>query len=979
MNMYSLAQKKAAFTLLAVFFIVLTCTGQEYNYINYDTKDGLPSSTIYNGVQSKDGFIWFATENGLSRFDGKHFTNFTTRDGLPDNDIVNVFVDSKNRVWALPFKPAIAYYEKGILHNSVNDSILHKLDINSFIFDIQEDKAGNLILRELNAIHIIYPNGKTKSIKQLNGRVLSVINSTSGLDENGDYKMLVSTNPDSLFYPVQNRLEPFTNDRGGSFNFLGPQFNISGAVDPLRTTDRIYINNKLVKELVTPRNILSLSPAGPYQIAYNTSNGVWVYNIKTGEGLHHFLPKEAIHSTFTDKENNTWFCTKLSGIYRLPSLQIKSKKFFSGSTELGVYCIAKAANSIIIGTDWEAIWKKDTADTFTRFTMAGNIVPSGKIVALIPGRNNQLIIGSNFIQRGTIIGNSINIKEKWVAAVSLKSCVATTKGLLAALSQGTILIDYSFVNTNNFVIDQRSTCAIEIEKDSGFYIGTLKGLYYKSYNNKAELLGVKFPVLSNRIKSLAIGSDNTLWIGTIGGGVVALKNQQIKYIITEKDGLTSNNCLSIFAGKEEVWIGTDKGLNRMQVNKKGVQVTNYTMYDGLCSNIIETIYVDSTVVYAGTQKGLSYFNPDKISFSSSCDLLFTGLYVSGKYMAYDSTDFSLPHKNNDIQFEFAGISFKSAGDITYRYRLLGLHTDWKTTTENSLSFPSLPSGSYTLQLKAINKYGVQSPLKEISFKIQKLLWEKTGFIVLAGLLTLLAVWQLFLWRIRIVKRKESEKTKLRQHMAELEQTALRAQMNPHFIFNCLNSIQHILAEKGAGEAGKYIATFSAIIRQTLDYSGRQLITLQEEISYLNNYLSLQQMRFSHGFNYFIHTDETIDLHTTFIPSMLLQPFLENSIQHGIAGKRNGQGIITVSITEQNNSLLCSLEDNGIGREKGMQQKTEDANGHHEPKGIPITMSRIAAYNQLFNCNITLRAEDIISKEDIVEGTRIQIFIPLDMV
>lgn len=222
-----------------------------------------------------------------------------------------------------------------------------------------------------------------------------------------------------------------------------------------------------------------------------------------------------------------------------------------------------------------------------------------------------------------------------------------------------------------------------------------------------------------------------------------------------------------------------------------------------------------------------------------------------------------------------------------------------------------------------------------------------------------------------------DKNNISQKITELEQTALRAQMNPHFIFNCLNSIQHILAEKGAVEAGKYITTFSTIIRQTLDYSGRQLISLKEEISYLNNYLSLQQMRFNHGFNYFIHIDEVIDQYNALIPSMLLQPFLENSIQHGIANKKDGKGTVTVRI-EQKDMLICTLEDNGIGREKGIQQKLQMAGEQYESKGIPITMNRINAYNQLFQCNIAVRAEDIKSKDDTIEGTRTLISIPLDI-
>src|SRR5450631_691588 len=120
-------------------------------------------------AQDKDGFIWFATETGLSRFDGTHFRNFTTSDGLPDNEILNMFVDSKNRVWLLPFKNTIAYYSKGSIHDQKNDSLLARLNITSNIFGVLEDSAGNILVREAKMIHIIHPGGKITDIKTFRG------------------------------------------------------------------------------------------------------------------------------------------------------------------------------------------------------------------------------------------------------------------------------------------------------------------------------------------------------------------------------------------------------------------------------------------------------------------------------------------------------------------------------------------------------------------------------------------------------------------------------------------------------------------------------------------------------------------------------------------------------------------------------------------------------------------------------------------
>ncbi len=119
---------------------------QDYSFIRYDTRDGLAGSVVYDAIQDKEGFMWFATENGLSRFDGKNFKTFTTKDGLPDNEILKLFVDSKGRLWIMPFKPSICYYYKGKIYNKTNDSLISKINLFTYAFDMAEDRSGNLFI-----------------------------------------------------------------------------------------------------------------------------------------------------------------------------------------------------------------------------------------------------------------------------------------------------------------------------------------------------------------------------------------------------------------------------------------------------------------------------------------------------------------------------------------------------------------------------------------------------------------------------------------------------------------------------------------------------------------------------------------------------------------------------------------------------------------------------------------------------------------
>ena len=223
--------------------------------------------------------------------------------------------------------------------------------------------------------------------------------------------------------------------------------------------------------------------------------------------------------------------------------------------------------------------------------------------------------------------------------------------------------------------------------------------------------------------------------------------------------------------------------------------------------------------------------------------------------------------------------------MRYQYRLLGLQSDWRTTTDEQLNFPSLSSGNYTLQLKAINKYGVESRVKEVSFVIEKLLRERTWFRLLILFLIIDTIWLFFRYRIGNVRRKEKEKTMLNQRIAELEQKALRSQMNPHFIFNSLNSIQQYVAERDITGANNFITDFSRLIRMTLDLSTNTFFSMCDEIEYVTTYLKVEKTRLENQFDYSINIDKNLNLHEIHVPPLLLQPYVENSIRHGIKYKK----------------------------------------------------------------------------------------------
>jgi hypothetical protein len=333
----------------------------------------------------------------------------------------------------------------------------------------------------------------------------------------------------------------------------------------------------------------------------------------------------------------------------------------------------------------------------------------------------------------------------------------------------------------------------------------------------------------------------------------------------------------------------------------------------------------------------------------------------------------LSRRNNNIRFEYAGISYRSGGEIFYRYRLSGLDTGWSITKENFLAYPALLPGNYRLELQAINKFGIKSEIISIPFSIERFWWEKVRVQIAAVILFLFIVGLFMNRRIRQVRLRENEKNLLREQVSTLEQMALKAQMNPHFIFNSLNSIQHYVLDKDIIGANKYIAGFSRLIRLTLDNSSKPEISIDEEIQYLSQYLELEKMRTGNKFRYSIDVPETILRNDYSISPMVLQPFVENSIRHGLRYRNDSNGHIKIEIISYEKGLKFIIEDNGVGRLVAGSFKSKNPI-EYQSRGISLTEERINLMNRNRKEKIEMTIADV-RDNGTITGTRVVIIYP----
>ena len=944
---------------------------QKLSFTHYNIKEGLGGSVVYCMAQDKEGFLWFGTETGLSRFDGTNFKNFFTQDGLPDNEILEIFSDSKGRLWFAPFNKSIAYYYKGKIHNQTNDTLLKKIKITNFITSFAEDEKGNLAIMTQQQLYVINSSGQIKEWKSQNSNGVFDYASISKRTAGGFWVLKI----DGLYV---------LNDSILAFEQKVDYSLIHYAYAKLNEKYLVYRTpslNTRFKELVSKRDLnigfqyglLKINIIDTNFLFFNTRNGVYYYDLLDLTKSRRYLPYESVSTVFRDSENDLWFCTLGNGLYKLNSEEILTLEMDEANgRKSAVMSITTVGDEIYCGTDLNNVIKYRVVDNKLVNKVRYNTIDKelSSIRQIHIQKNKDIVYASG----GMLLKMDKNgyFKDS-ILGLSVKKVHSIDQShLVVASSAGVYIVDPDNMNKRDTIWTDRATTIFV--KENSYLVGSLTGLLEIDKNKNVIRLGDKFQILNNRVSDIGQDSNGVIWVATYGNGVVGIKDDKPFIHLTVKDGLSSNLCKVLVCRGNQVWVGTDKGVNKIDAFSKDYKVTKYFAADGLVSDNINAIAFKDSVIYVGTPAGLTYFTEKNISNFSDCLMRWTGVTINGNSVETDSNDIILPAGNNSIKFDYVGISFRSNGDVLYKYRLVGLDTAWQETRSTFVSYPSLPSGSYNFQIQAINKYGINSEILNYQFLINQYYYEKSWFRLFVALSVFVIMLLGFLFLLKRFKKREIEKTQINSKISALEQLALKSQMNPHFIFNSLNSIQQYVMDKDVAGANKFISGFSRLIRQTLDFSSKQKIGMQEELDYLTNYLELEKTRLEGAFDYSIDVDPLIANAGYTIPPMILQPFVENSVRHGVRYRKDNKGYIQIRVTSDADHIYFVLEDNGVGRTQSKNLKSSMPI-EYQSKGMTLTANRVELLNNSSKQKMQVTVEDAFPEDDIYPGTRVIVTIP----
>ena len=978
---------KLAYKLIFIFlfFVSLKALAQEPSLKKYDLNDGLPSNECYKVIQDKKGYIWIASDEGLSRYNGYTFQNFTKKEGLPDNVIIHLFEDKKGRIWAAGLNTRVVYFENESFHdvkelNHFFEENVKKASISSiYVNNDDELEIGfnvfcphlltySLSKNKVTAYTKISPG--TLSIKIENGSnfIFGHFN-TQATYTNGVHTEIVKGTKKIISDNVNLKYRP------NFFHYT--EIDSNSFVMSIDKKLFAVTDNKSREVLTANTNILF--------IYKDKTNRIWV--LAQNDGAYIFSPTDtnysnpkhlfegySFSSVIQDQESNYWLSSLTNGVYQLPAFDIVHYRIKEHDKNIRMNAVAKYNNTLYAGGFSNYIYElneqnelKKSFELFNKNVEIFDMANCSDKALVIAGLSSYLVN----LKSQKITLSEIKGQEKLGGAyVRYIDAAKTGENLILAgtrIGAVGININNGLRTPFNLLPPSTLNSLYTDTLENRIYIACANGLYYTpdNFNSYAK---INDSLLNTRINYISKTGDELILCSKERG--LIFWNGKKARNIDASNGLASNECRKVVIDqKGNIWVSTNKGLSKIEKTANGkYEITNLTAHEGLSGDDINNFSVIENEIWIPNGNGLTKFSTNLTTANNyTIPVYITSIAVDDSL--YKISSFSeIPYYHNYIKLCFNGLCFKNNENLMYEYRLTGLDTSWKKTKNIQVQFTKLGAGNYLFEVRALKNNRVQSISNAaFNFAIHPPWYKTWWFILLSFISIVVLIYLFFLFRFKRFKAREQEKTKLITLVTETEIKALRAQTNPHFIFNALNSIRLFILRNDSEQAQFYLMQFAQLMRDVLENSEHDTIYLSKEFSILKTYIELERLRFSKKFKFEISVPEEIENAKILIPPLLLQPIIENALWHGLMPLEDREGFLLLKVDKNINTVIITIEDNGIGRKKSEEIKIGKSN-HKTSKGISITTNRIDLFNKKHKEQIK------ITTTDLEMGTRVELTI-----
>ncbi len=959
---------------------------QSPGFRHYTVNDGLPGDIVYFSMSDSKGYMWFCTESGVSRFDGKTFETFTIKDGLADNDNFRCIEDCKGRIWFSSYNGKLSYFQNGTFINEDSEVPLKDLDTShKFINGMVCDPQGTVWYSKYGKFNVLRYDGMQLSEKatpafdkrytEYGIRLFINYRDTANLlSFSGDSLVRINLRSGTayrVYYPIisqeQSVTRPYTQVLPD-----GSQYFISNAGLCLFRNDsaRIVLRNGHLgnnKDLaISAIRIVK----GDFWIGAN--RGLFVardFQKKGFQNLEYYLEDAIVSHVTEDSEGGIWVNTLSGGCFYLPV----SQSYLSNIPIKSVTAIRHSGhgNNYGVGT-YTGHFRVMSGDRLVHHYFFHILGAPPRINQIKWLSQEQVLIGSDIglflysIKSGRIMDT---LMDTWgysacndIDEGETRSWISS-RGAISLLDKDRFIPLYSY----NDLYKERFV-SIAASGDTGCWFTTVRKLYrFDLASRKCAFIAGEKIFASNLVDIKQ--AQGYLWVATDGNGVFILKNNRLfAHLSTDNSALTGNTCHEILYEQGRIWITTNNGISVFDARTLHF-IMSFMTNDNLMNVNVKGLDVHDGKVYAATADGISIIDLKKFIHKAKPPEVYVKQFTVGKVSYPLSASPVFMYVNGIIRITYTAITFQSPETLKYRYKIKDKDQGWSETSASVLEFYNLGPGSYELSLCAKKYNSDWSSPVSFKFTILPLWYQSKWFrILVACSLFLLVV--LIAW---LVVRSNKRKSDLRQGMLESEMKAIRLYMNPHFIFNSLSSLQVFIMKHQWQDAENYIPKFAKLIRKTMIYSGRQQISLEEEIAFLKTYIGLEQSRFDQAFGLQLHVAEGMDPAEIRLPPLVIQPIVENAIKYGLSGKGSG-GLLKIRFSESSGLIVVVVEDNGPGRRRVSEEQAMSP-AKSPSTGIRYTEERLKLLLKKQKVNTPLVIEDLYDEAGAC-GTKVTLIIPV---
>jgi two-component sensor histidine kinase len=957
---------------------------QDFPRQHFTTGDGLPSNTVYYSYRDSKGFLWFATDKGVARYNGIKFETFTTFNGLPDNEVFFFTEDYEGRIWLATYNGELCYYKDGIFHTATNTPFLKLSKQSSFIRHIivekdssvsflfyEEDRFVNIYKNHVGEYKIDYLKGVNREVSDT-GIDYSVV-SIEKLDRNR-YKVLRAR--DILFIDIRKGVYDIAK-RSEKLTHALMSHNL-----PYFFSHTKVLNDKQQTIVTFPYATTLLLRAGDLHMYsvyrnsdytfFSTNKGLYINNSNArvfSDSLNVHLGS-SVSNVEQDVDGSYWVATLGNGVYRFDREFHRNQEMAMVYNGVAKYsCVANG--NVFFTNDSGNLYKYSDKRAGCLFNYRDYRRPSKMAFVSEPAFlvNNYNQYFSFFNNENIVVDNVLAGKPK-VTFYPSKYINGGFKGLFSKGDKsiyGVNLRRLYFIDYNNLPLDKEicKTCTYILNEE----------------NNRSRI----FSVNQDR--------DNVLWFGTINAmfkvsGGTSIMQPQFKQAIFKQlvfvggylVGFTHNNRLLICADYNRPTIKTVEiprqeciweKIYKVNDSSLLISTNNYFRFlvihpgkEPLYTILIiesalvpikpESVCADSAYCYFFKEGTITNISIDYFQKSHTSPILrFTQIGVAQKVNPVGPENIVAYSDAKNVKILFSTVSFDSK-NVSYQYSISRDGVDnWTDIQTEQINLVNPSYGSYKIKVRAKTLSSGFSKPVVLTLRILRPFWARWWFI---GIMVICAggmIWLVVRRRIAVVLKVREREHDNKVMFMKSEYKALNALMNPHFIFNTLNNVQSLVNRDDKRAANEYLCIFADLIRQNMHNVSNELIPLEKEMHLVSNYLLLEKLRFKENLHYSINVDESVDLSEIWVPPLLIQPLAENSIKHGILPLESAEGTVEVNVFEKGGLLYIEIRDNGVGL--GGSAKADD--GEHISFGLANIKKRVEQLSVILDKEITFEMSE----------------------